>query len=231
MSIRELFRICRRQWIVLSLALMISLIATVGAYVLTPTKYQSTAQLTMLNSEAVTNQMGDLGNPYLSFSQTLSADVDLLTRLLVSDTSARQLAAQGVTDSYTAAFANNALGPFMQLTVTGKTKAHVASSINTLVAYAQQSWYSLQRASNAPQKTIIRLDVITQPSNPSPVTKTKIELVGGVGIGSIIISLILVTVVDNRRGKRRHRDRAVAGNGSADADAHREQPNSIPSMR
>ena len=118
MSIRELIRICRRQWITLSLALMISIIAIVGAYVLVPVKYQSQAQMTMLNSEAVTNQMGDLGNPYLSFSQTLSADVDLLTRLLVSDSSARQLTAEGVTDSYTAAFANNALGPFMLLTVT-----------------------------------------------------------------------------------------------------------------
>jgi capsular polysaccharide biosynthesis protein len=231
MSIRELIRICRRQWIILSLALMISVIAIVGAYVLVPVKYQSQAQMTMLNSEAVTNQMGDLGNPYLSFSQTLSADVDLLTRLLVSDSSARQLAAEGVTDSYTAAFANNALGPFMQLTVTGKNKAHVLSSLNTLVAYAQQSWYSLQRASNAPQKTIIRLDTITPPSSPAPVKKTKIELVAGVAVGSLIISLILITVVDNRRGKRRYRDIANSAHANTDADAHRERPDSIPSMR
>ncbi len=231
MSIRELIRICRRQWIILSLALMISIIAIVGAYVLVPVKYQSQAQMTMLNSEAVTNQMGDLGNPYLSFSQTLSADVDLLTRLLVSDSSARQLAAEGVTDSYTAAFANNALGPFMQLTVTGKNKAHVLSSLDTLVAYAQQSWYSLQRASNAPPKTIIRLDTITPPSSPAPVKKTKIELVAGVAVGSIIISLILVTVVDNRRGKRRYREMANSAHASTDADVHRGRPDSIPSMR
>jgi hypothetical protein len=210
---------------------MISVIAIAGTYVLVPTKYQSQAQLTMLNSEAVTNQLGDLGNPYLSFSQTLSADVDLLTRLLVSDASARQLAAEGVTDSYTAAFANNALGPFMLLTVTGKTKAHVSSSIDTLVAFAQQSWYSLQRASNAPQKTIIRLDVITQPSNPTPVKKTKLELVVGVAVGAIIISLILVTVVDNRRGKRRYQEAAVTAHTGTDGGTHRERPDSIPSMR
>lgn len=224
MNIGELFRMCRRRWLVVISALAVVLIATVGAYVGTPNKYQSSVQMTMLNSEAVTNSLGDLGNPYLSFSQALSADVDLLTRLLTSTASAQALAAQGVTESYTAAFANNALGPFMLLTVTGPNRAHISQSINQLVTFSQQRWYNLQRSNYAPPNSIVRLVLIAPPSTPSPVRKTKIELVGGVFIGGLVIALILVAIVDNVLENRRRRQMLLARE-------NRERADQVPSMR
>jgi hypothetical protein len=224
MNIGELIRMCRRRWLVAASALVVVVIVTVGAWAGTPTKYQSSVQMTMLNSEAVTNSLGDLGNPYLSLSQALSADVDLLTRLLTSDASAQQLAARGVTESYTAAFANNALGPFMLMTLTGPNRAHVSQAMNQLVTFAQQRWYNLQRSNYAPPNSIVRLVVIAPPSTPSPVRKTKIELVGGVFIGGIVITLILVAVVDNVMGNRRRR-RALQARDS------RERAAQVPSMR
>jgi uncharacterized protein involved in exopolysaccharide biosynthesis len=224
MNIGELFRMCRRRWLVAISALAVVLIATVGAYVGTPNKYQSSVQMTMLNSEAVTNSLGDLGNPYLSFSQALSADVDLLTRLLTSTASAQALAAQGVTESYTAAFANNALGPFMLLTVTGPNRAHVSQAINQLVTFSQQRWYSLQRSNYAPPNSIVRLVLIAPPNTPSPVRKTKIELVGGVFIGGLVIALILVAIVDNVLENRRRRRMLLARQS-------RERADQVPSMR
>jgi hypothetical protein len=224
MNIGELIRMCRRRWLVAVSALVVVVIVTVGAWVGTPTKYQSSVQMTMLNSEAVTNSLGDLGNPYLSLSQALSADVDLLTRLLTSDASAQQLAERGVTESYTAAFANNALGPFMLMTLTGPNRAHVSQAMNQLVTFAQQRWYNLQRSNYAPVNSIVRLVVIAPPSTPSPVRKTKIELVGGVFIGGIVITLILVAVVDNVMGNRKRR-RALQARDS------RERATQVPSMR
>ena len=224
MNIGELIRMCRRRWLVLIPALVIVLIATVGAYVETPNKYQSSVQMTMLNSEAVTNSLGDLGNPYLSFSQALSSDVDLLTRLLTSDASAQALAAQGVTESYTAAFANNALGPFMLMTLTGSNRAHVSQAINQLVTFAQQRWYALQRSNYAPANSIVRLVLIAPPSTPSPVRKTKIELVGGVFIGGIVIAFILVAILDNVLENRRRRQMLLARES-------RERADQVPSMR
>lgn len=205
MSIRELISLCRRRWILLPSALLVAVLITFATWVTTPTKYQSQVQMTMLNSEAVTNSLGDLGNPYLAFSTALSADVDYLNRLLLSSDSAQQLHSLGVTETYTAAFANNALGPFMLITVTGHNRAHVLTSVNILIKFAQDRWYQIQRESNAPSKSIVKLISIAPPSNPAPVSKSKIELAGGVGIGSIIIALILVVAVDNARRNRQRR--------------------------
>jgi uncharacterized protein involved in exopolysaccharide biosynthesis len=224
MDIGELIRMCLRRWLILIPAFLIVGVATVGAYEATPTKYQSQVQLTMLNSEKVTNEMGDLGNPYLSFSQALSVDVDLLTRLLVSDSSIRQLAARGVTEPFTATFANNALGPFMLITVTGPNRAHVLQSINTLVSFAQQRWYALQKASFAPPASIVRLSLIAPPSTPSPVLKTKIELVGAVAIAGIVIALLLAVIVDKARGGRQRQQ-------PWRADDRSERAARVPSMR
>jgi capsular polysaccharide biosynthesis protein len=225
MSIRELIHLFRRHWILAPSAFLAAVLIAVATWVVTPTKYQSQVQMTMLNSEAETNQLGDLGNPYLAFSSALSADVDFLTRLLVSNDSAQQLHSLGVTETYTAAFANNALGPFMLITATGPNRAHVLNSINTLVSFAQSRWYQVQRAGNAPTKSIVRLTSITPPSNPAPVKKTKIELVGGVGVVSIVIAFILVVAVDNARRNRRRPNSLQAD------DLPGKRTDQVPSMR
>lgn len=203
MDIGELIKLCRRRWLVLTCALVIVAIATVAAFITVPTKYESQAQLTMLNSQKITNQQGDLGNPYLAFSQTLSVDVDFLTRYLVSDDAVKQLASRGVTEQFTAAFADNALGPFMQLTVTGTNRAHTLQSTQTLISFAQERWSALQTASSAPSSTLVALAPIAPPSTPTPVLKSKIELVGGVAIIGIVGSFLLAVIVDRSRSERR----------------------------
>jgi hypothetical protein len=207
MDVGELLALLRRRWAVLVPMLAVTVIAVAGAFAKIPTQYESQVQLTMLNAQKVTNQPGNDGNPFLAFDSTLGVDVDFLARNVTSGSSAQQLAALGVTETYSAAIADNALGPFMQLSVTGPDEHHVTLSLRTLVNFTEQRWLSLQKASDAPANSIIGMDEIAPPSAPSPVYKRKIEAVAGVAAIGIVLSILIPVVVDTiiRRRKGRYR--------------------------
>jgi hypothetical protein len=164
----------------------------------------------MLNAPRITNEQGNYGNPYLAFDQALLVDDDFLTRNLSSTAAAQQLQALGVT-GYTATIAQNALGPFMQLTVTGTNRAQILTEMQTLIHFSEHQWLALQRSSAAPPGSIVRLSVIAPPSTPAPVLKRKIEVVAGVFIGGLLLTVLLVAIAESmarRRDVRRIRPTA-----------------------
>jgi hypothetical protein len=198
----------RRRWKLVLSALVLSLIATVGAYVALPTTYQSQVLLTMTSPSKVTNEASNFGNPLLALgnlSTSLLVDVDYLSRDLASPTSAAQLKALGMTGSYTAALATNAMGPFMALTVTGKSKEQVSRADTLLASFAQKRWLAIQQASSARPGSIIGLSLIAPPSPPTKSLKRKLEEVIGIGIILMTISLIVVAQVDGAARRRQTR--------------------------
>jgi hypothetical protein len=195
----------RRRWVLALSAVVLSLVATVGAYVALPTTYQSQVLLTMTAPSKVTAEAGNFGNPLLALgnsSAALLVDVDFLTRDLSSSNSAAELKALGLTGTYTAAFAANAMGPFMQLTVAGKNKAQVTKSATVLASFAQQLWRAIQAASSVGAGSTIGLSEIAPPSNPAPSLKRKLEEVLGIGIILLTISLMVVAQVDGAIRRR-----------------------------
>lgn len=182
-----------RLWLVVAVGFVILL--TAGAYVALPTPYQSQVQLAMTAPTT--------GNPYLTFNSALDADVDLLSRSLTSQASAQQLQALGVSSkSYTASIPVNALGPFIELTVTGSNKAQVVKSMQTLITYTEQRWRALQVASSAPSDAMINLSLIAPASTPAASLKRKLEEVIGVAIVAIVIALLVGALVDGATRRR-----------------------------
>jgi len=206
MDVGELLALLRRRWAVLVPLLALTLVGIGGAWAKIPTQYQSQIQLTMLNAPKITDEPGNDGNPYLAFDTTLAVDVDFLARNVTSGASGAQLAARGVTEDYSAAIADNALGPFMQLTVTGPDKQHIAQSMQTLINFTEQRWHSLQVAAGSPAGSIIGLTEIAPASAPTPVYKRKFEAVAGVAVLGIILSVLVAVVLDSvmRRRSGRH---------------------------
>jgi hypothetical protein len=194
--------VLRRQWIVLVLALLLTVGATYAMAKDGPSEYQSQVQMTMLNGPKINATVGIDGNPYLGYNQTLSIDVDLLTRNLTSPDALADLKALGVTGSVTAEIAPNATGPFMELAVTGKTQAQAAKSMNTLISFSESRWLQLQQQAHAPASSIVSLQLIAPPGAPTLALKQKFELTGGVAIVGLIISLLLAAAVDAVRRRR-----------------------------
>jgi hypothetical protein len=203
MDVGEFLQLMVRRWKVTVPALLVTAILTVAAFKGVHSQYESQVQMTMLNAPKITSQQGNYGNPYLAFDDALLVDTDLLTRYMASDSAAQQLQALGMTDQYTATIANNALGPFTQLTVTGTDKSHILQSMQTLIRFTRQRWLALQQASAAPPGSIVQLSLIAPPSSPLPVMKKKIEIVAGVAILGIIFSILLAVMVDSLLRRRR----------------------------
>lgn len=182
-----------RLWLVVAVGFVILL--TAGAYVALPTPYQSTVQLAMTAPTT--------GNPYLTFNSALDADVDLLSRSLTSQADAQQLQALGVSSkAFTASIPVNALGPFIELTVTGSNKALVIRSMQTVITYTEQRWRALQVASSAPSDAMINLSLIAPPSAPAASLKRKLEEVVGVAVVGILIALLVGAMVDGAARRR-----------------------------
>jgi uncharacterized protein involved in exopolysaccharide biosynthesis len=66
MDFGEMLRILRRRWIVATVGVLLTLVATAGAYIAWPNKYQSTDEITLVGSKSMANATGNGGNPYLS---------------------------------------------------------------------------------------------------------------------------------------------------------------------
>jgi polysaccharide biosynthesis protein PslJ len=225
MDIGELFRLLRSRWAVTVPAFILVIISVAAVYKVLPTQYQSQVQLTMMPPPKMSDEAGNYGNPYLAFGSNLSIDVDFLTRNLTSDAAAQELAKRGMTDAYTAAFANNALGPFMLLTVTGPDKPRIAQSIQVLVSFAQQQWLSLQLASYAPRDSIVGLEEIAPPSTPASARKKKIEVTAGVAIGGMVLAVLLGVIVDTSiRRRNGWRQAPTDGHRQPEETAAREVP-------
>ena len=66
MDFGEMLRVLRLRWIVATVGILLTLIATLGAYKGWPNKYQSSAELTLIGSKSMANQAGNGGNPYVA---------------------------------------------------------------------------------------------------------------------------------------------------------------------
>jgi hypothetical protein len=197
MDFGEMFRTLGRRWWVTVPALILTLVATAGVYKVWPTTYQSQMQLTLLDSRSVASQQGSAGNPYLDFTVSLDAVVDLLGRDLSSDQSVNQLKALGVTDTYSAGIAVNAQGPFLAIIVQGHSPAGIERSMPIIVNFAKQQLAALQTASSAPKNSLIQLVPIAPADTPTKVLKTKIELVAGVAVLGLVCTFLLAFIIDN----------------------------------
>jgi hypothetical protein len=100
-----------------------------------PGTYHSQASVVLLASRAAAGQVG--GNPYLSFSPSLTLSADAVSRAMMAPATSQQLAARGFTASYTVAFptyATATTGSVLLITVTGHDQAVVQSTLRAVTA-------------------------------------------------------------------------------------------------
>jgi len=171
-NLAQILRVVRARWYVVLPAALITIAASILTFVLTPVSYQSQSTICLLDTTIRTTPGTTTGeNPFLSFSSSLIATADFLSRSLTSDATAQELTTQGVTEKYTATLATNAQGPFITLTLTGDDPAHVLQSTRTLTAYAGTKLREIQVLSGVPQSSMIKMAVIVPAQQPVPLLK------------------------------------------------------------
>jgi len=190
MDFAEAFRVICRRWRIAVPVLVLTVIATAVVYVGWPTKYQSTAQISLIANGVMADQPVNGNNPYVAVSN-LSPLAAILVGNLSSDQAAQQLKALGMTNGFTAAVPAFAAGPFVTLTVTGPSASSVRDSMPIVISFAQQRLRQLQKSDSVPTAALIQSVVISPASSPQPVSKRKTELVAGVAIAGLVLLLLL----------------------------------------
>lgn len=209
MDFGEMLRVLRRRWIVATVGILLTLVATLGAYKGWPNKYQSSAQITLIGSKSMANAVGNGGNPYTAVGN-LDPVASILAGNVSSDQAVKQLHALGVTYTYTAEVPQFAAGPFIQITVIGKVPAQVSQQLPIVMRYTEERMTQLQQetAIPTPKNAFITTQVIVPASTPSKVLKTKLEVVAGTFVIFLVGTLLAIAIVDNvrrrRAGGRRH---------------------------
>jgi hypothetical protein len=199
------YQIWRRRWALTIFLLLLALVGTGVAALRAPRTYQAQSMVVLLASHNSSKAMG--GNPYLSFSDSLSTTASVISSELMDPQTASTLRAQGFPEGYQvvsqATLSQTTLlpAPFVQVTVTGSNRALVE---HTLVGVTREIGYlltKLQVGVSAGSK--ISSFVASFAQQPSlSITSTARPLVVVLGI-LIILALGIPLVVDAWAARRR----------------------------
>ncbi|MEV7442648.1 chain length determinant protein [Streptomyces sp. NPDC091204] len=224
MDLAEIWRVMRRRWYVLLPGLLITAALTAAVYLLVPVEYRSQSTVTLLNSKKATVAFD--GNPFLSTQASLTGMADGLARNLNSDGAKADLKALGVTGVHEAKIADNALGPYMWLSVVGTDPAAVLKSDEILTAYAEKRLLEFQSQQSVAPDAMIRMSTIVPPQKPEAQTKARVQFLVMAGALGFVLSLVATFFVEARKRQRsspgRHRPapgEGGEGGGPAAEDA------------
>jgi hypothetical protein len=214
MDLRQAVHIWRARWLLTSVLLILALVGAVGAGAKVPRYYQSASSVVLLASPAASTQNG--GNPFLSFSPSLTLTADAVSRELMSPETVGQLAAQGFTAPYTVAlpsYTTSTTGSVLQVTVTGSDAAGVQRTLQAVTARIGSQLAQLQQG--VPARGQVRADTLSlTPQATLSFSQTARPLVV-VGLLLLVLSLGTPIVVDGLVARRQLRDRPTLPDYSA----------------
>lgn len=191
----------RARWVLTGALLVLTLIAALAALVELPPTYQSQSSVVLLASPQASRPDG--GNPYLSFSPSLTLTADVVSRELMSSTTAQRLAANGYPDSYSVALADyttSTTGSVLIVTVSGTDKAGVNLTQHGVTIQIGAVLASLQSGSPAEDRIqAVTLSVSNAALNLSQLARLLTVLIGM----GLVVSFGIPWIVESRITGRR----------------------------
>ena len=207
MDLRQAVRIWRARWILTSVLLILAIVGAAGAAAKIPRSYQSTSTVLLLASRAASASNG--GNPFLSFSPSLTLTADAVSRELMAPGTVRQLAAQGFTASYAVAlptYTTSTTGSVLTVTVTGPHAAKVERTLQAVTAQIGTQLAQLQHG--VPARSQVDADTLSiTPQATLSVSQTARPLVV-VGAVLLVICFGIPIVLDGLLTRRQLRNRS-----------------------
>jgi capsular polysaccharide biosynthesis protein len=207
MDLRQAVRIWRARWILTSVLLILAIVGAAGAAAKIPRSYQSSSTVLLLASRAASASNG--GNPFLSFSPSLTLTADAVSRELMAPGTVRQLAAQGFTASYAVAlptYTTSTTGSVLTVTVTGPHAAKVERTLRAVTAQIGTQLAQLQHG--VPARGQVDADTLSiTPQATLSVSQTARPLVV-VGALLLVICFGIPIIVDGLLTRRQLRNRS-----------------------
>lgn len=174
----------RGRWILTGFLLAVVLGAAGVAASSLPKAYQAGAAVVLLASRNVARTSG--GNPYLSFSPSLTLTADVVSRELMAPGTAAGLAARGFADSYTVAlptYTTNTTGSVLLVTVTGKDAPSVEQTLHGVLAQVRATLARIQAGVTANSRVrLVTLSADRRPTMSKSRTIRPLVLVIGLSL-------------------------------------------------
>jgi hypothetical protein len=210
MDLTTISRIWGRRRKLTAAMLVLAAAVTIAALMATPRTYQSSASVIMLAPRSAARQMG--GNPYLSFSPSLTLTASAVADEVMAPSTARELAARGYRSLYAVAlapFTTTTTGSVLIVTVTGSDKASVQATLRAVTAQLGTALSGLQGKVRARA----RIGAATLSYSPQPAlstTQTARSLILVI-VPVILLALGVPVVVDGQLERRARAARAAGG--------------------
>jgi len=211
MYLSESFRIWRKRRY-LTTALLAAALAGSGVALTTlPRTYQANSSVILLASRTAASPYG--GNPYLSFSPSLTLAADAVSRELMGPGVIQSLAARGFSASYTVALApytTTTTGSVLLVTVSGHDKTTVERTLSTVTRDISVKLAQLQGRVTKYNR-IGAATLSFAPKATLSVSQTGRSLVPVIALG-LLLALGIPIIVDGQITRRRLRQAAKPRN-------------------
>jgi hypothetical protein len=217
MDVSRFSLIWGRRWILTAAMLTLASVITVAALLIVPRTYQSDSSVIMLAPRSVARLTG--GNPYLSFTPSLTLTASAVGDEVMAPGTARHLAARGFRAAYTVALApytTNTTGSVLQVTVTGSDKADVQATLHAVTAEISTQLAQLQGQVRRPSR-ILAATLSYSPQPTLSVSQTGRSLILLV-VPVLLLALAVPVVVDALLQRRAGAGRATASHALSGRD-------------
>lgn len=213
MNLVKMFSIWRKRWILTSLALLVAFAACGYAAVKLPRTYQANSTVVLVPSARASKALGE-GNPYLSFSNSLSTTADVVATEVAAPQTEHELAAQGFGAQYTAvsesttgqAVASGSVlpGPFVAVTVTGRSRSSVEHTLYGVTAAIGKQLSGMQSGMSRNNRISVSTIAYTPRANlsVSMTARSLVLIVGLLTVWALCIPLIVDAQIARRRLRR-----------------------------
>jgi hypothetical protein len=231
MNFGESFHIWRTRWKLTFVLLVLALAGAGVALRAGPRSYQSESSVVLLASRSAARLNG--GNPYLSFSPSLSLTADAVSRELMAPGTIQSLAAMGFAGSYTVTLPTSTTpttGSVLLVTVTASQPAAAQGTLNAVTRQIRIKLLQLQGA--VKRRNQVRAATLSYSPQATLNVGAAVRPVVAVLALGLLLALGLPIVADGRVARRRLMKSAAlapeTGSGHAVQPAGR--PASTPTM-
>jgi capsular polysaccharide biosynthesis protein len=213
MDLSSLYSLLKRRWlVVLPTALVVGVLLAV-VVVLRPPTHRSSSTVVLLPPAGET-KVASASNPFDRLND-ISVVVDILRRIVSSDSTVSRLRAEGLRGDFTvAANVDFTRGPIIEVTAEAPSASDAIADAELVVRELARQLKSLQESQGTEQRYFITSQVVIPPTDAttsySSVLRRLIVAIV-LGIGVVIGAALVADTLDHRVGRRsRQREPSTA---------------------
>lgn len=192
----------RRNWHIVILGLIVTIVLAGAAAILIPAKYVATTQVVLLPPRSQADAgYNNVVNPYLDIGALISM-ADVVSSAMSDDETVQTLKNAGASN-YTVVEDASSNAPVLIVTAQGSSPATASNDVTLVTNQVSPTLARLQNDASISPSSQITAQMIASPSIPAKSSKTQIRAVAVALVCGLVLTLLAVAVIDSWRMRRR----------------------------